>query len=362
MTVNHSFLFTLNIQPHIDACCEKQKNQKKGFWFLNPAALVYAVTGGLFVLSYFLSPLHPFRHTFLFYAAKMWWAILLGFFLGGIIDYFVPKEYVSKYLAEPRKRTIFLSVCLGLLMSACSHGILALAIELHKKGASGAAVISFLLASPWANLPVTFLLIGFFGWKGLLIICAACFVALTTGLLFQLLAKRGWVESNPHSIQVDQNFSVSADILKRFKNYRSGVQTVLNDFKGVLKGSYELTQMVAFWIVIGVLLAALTSAFVPKNFFAHYFGASLLGLLMTVLVATILEVCSEGTSPLAFELYRQTGAFGNAFAFLMAGVVTDYTEIGLIWTHLGKRSALWMLTLALPQVILIALSFNIFFK
>jgi len=35
---------------------------------------------------------------------------------------------------------------------------------------------------------------------------------------------------------------------------------------------------------------------------------------VTLIVATIMEVCSEGTAPLAFELYRQTGAFGNAFA------------------------------------------------
>ena len=48
-------------------------------------------------------------------------------------------------------------------MSACSHGILAISMQLYKKGASIPSVITFLLASPWANFPVTILLFGFFG-------------------------------------------------------------------------------------------------------------------------------------------------------------------------------------------------------
>ena len=49
-------------------------------------------------------------------------------------------------------------------MSACSHGILAIAIQLYKKGASPAAVVAFLLAAPWANLTMTLILISFFVW------------------------------------------------------------------------------------------------------------------------------------------------------------------------------------------------------
>jgi len=79
--------------------------------------------------------------------------VALGLVLGGIVDYYVPREYISKILSRPKKRTVIYATGLGILASACSHGILALSMELHKKGASGPAVVSFLLASPWANLP-----------------------------------------------------------------------------------------------------------------------------------------------------------------------------------------------------------------
>jgi uncharacterized membrane protein YraQ (UPF0718 family) len=88
-------------------------------------------------------------------------------------------------------------------------------------------------------------------------------------------------------------------------------------------------------------------------------GPTLLGLVVTLALATVIEVCSEGSSPLAFEIYRQTGALGNGFVFLMAGVVTDYTEIGLLWSNLGRKVALWMPLVTVPQVIALGFLFNL---
>ena len=89
-------------------------------------------------------------------------------------------------------------------------------------------------------------------------------------------------------------------------------------------------------------------------------GPTLLGIAVTFLVATVIEVCSEGSSPLAFEIYNQTGAFGNSFVFLMAGVATDYTEIGLIWSNIGKRAVSWLTVINVPQIMLLGYFFNLF--
>jgi hypothetical protein len=91
-------------------------------------------------------------------------------------------------------------------------------------------------------------------------------------------------------------------------------------------------------------------------------GPTFAGLAVTLVLATVIEVCSEGSSPLAFEIYRQTGALGNGFVFLMAGVVTDYTEIGLLFSNVGRRVALWMPLASVPQVILLGYLFNRFIK
>ncbi|MGD2279560.1 MAG: permease, partial [Candidatus Omnitrophota bacterium] len=147
-------------------------------FYKNKTFIVSSVLAILVGLSYAVPILAPFRRSLFEYFKIIWWAILLGLFLGGVIDHFVPREYVSTILAKPGKRTIFHSVILGFFMSACSHGILALSIELHKKGASNPAVVAFLLASPWANMALTIMLIGFFGLKALYIIISAIVIAL----------------------------------------------------------------------------------------------------------------------------------------------------------------------------------------
>lgn len=99
-------------------------------------------------------------HAIADYLSIIWWAIILGFLVGGIIDYYVPRSYITKFLSARKKRTIIYSVIFGFLASACSHGILAISMELRRKGASVPSVISFLLASPWANLPITICYLG----------------------------------------------------------------------------------------------------------------------------------------------------------------------------------------------------------
>ena len=85
------------------------------------------------------------------------------------------------------------------------------------------------------------------------------------------------------------------------------------------------------------------------------------GLLVTLVLATIIEICSEGSAPMSFEIFRQTGALGNSFVFLMAGVVTDYTEIGLIWHNVGRKTAIWLPLISVPQVIVLGIIANSLF-
>ena len=117
-------------------------------WYKERLYVVSLITIFIIIIAYFLST--KLFDAFIDYFKLIWWAILLGLFIGGIIDYLIPNEYISKYLSKHKKRTIFYSVVFGFLMSACSHGILAIAIELYKKGANTSSVIAFLLASPWA--------------------------------------------------------------------------------------------------------------------------------------------------------------------------------------------------------------------
>jgi len=340
------------------SCCHEST---KGWW-KNKLFLVTALIAILLIFSYVFPAWEAFRKVLFQYFKSIWWAVALGLFLGGVIDYYVPREYISKVLSRKSPLTIINSVFLGFLMSACSHGILALSIQLHKKGASNPAVVSFLLASPWANMGVTMMLVSLFGLKGILIIIAALITAINTGFIFMFLEKKGLIEKNKNSIVVPIGYSIRADFLSRAKNYKFNQENLYKDFVGVIKGLNMLSQMVLWWILLGMLIASLAGAFIPADLFHRFMGPTFWGLIVTLALATVIEVCSEGSSPLAFEIYRQTGSLGNSFVFLMAGVVTDYTEIGLLWTNVGKKVALWLPVVAVPQVVALGYIFNLFIK
>jgi uncharacterized membrane protein YraQ (UPF0718 family) len=296
------------------------------------------------------------------YLRKIFIPFLLGLVLGGLIDHFIPKEYIVKLLSGPKKRVIARSTILGFLASGCSHGCLALSIELYRKGASVPAVVSFLLASPWASMSLTLLLLGLFGLKGILIISGALGVAFVTGLIFQRLAARGLVDANPNTLAVHETFSIRRDFAERWRAYPWTSAQVAQDARGVVAGMIPLGRMILGWVQFGLVLSAVLGTVIPHGVFERFLGPSILGLCLTLLAAAIIEVCSEGTAPLAFELYRHTGALGNAFAFLMGGVITDYTELAALWANIGKRTVLWILIVTLPMVIVLGIMLNVVWR
>src|SRR4030042_1663845 len=102
------------------AVCYPQARQP---FFKNRLFIVSAISFLLILASLFIPALEPFRKAFFVYLKAIWWAVLLGLFLSGIIDRYIPREYISRILARKSPFTILNAVCLGFLMRACSNGI-----------------------------------------------------------------------------------------------------------------------------------------------------------------------------------------------------------------------------------------------
>ncbi len=344
--------------PEKEGCCCKVQTPQP-LW-KNRLFIITLVYFAVFYFGNFVGALSPLSMALWMYSGVIALPVLLGLLIGGLIDWLVPSEYISKLLARKKKRTIPYAVISGFLMSACSHGILAISIQLYKKGASTPSVVAFLLASPWANLPLTMIMFGFFGVKALFIISGAVVIALISGYIFMFLEGRNLVDSNPNTVEVEDSFSILKDAALRLSRVKVGLLPALEGAKAVWKGTLALADMVLWWIMLGAFLSSLAAAYVPSGIFQNYMGPTVAGLLATLLLATVIEICSEGSAPLAFEIFRQTGALGNSFVFLMAGVVTDYTEIGLLWANIGWKTALWLPAVAVPQTIILGLIANRF--
>lgn len=288
--------------------------------------------------------------------ARAWWGLLAGIVAVGVIGR-MPQSLVTGLLGRGGTLGgILRAVFAGTLLDLCSHGILMVGAQLYKKGASLGQTLAFLVSSPWNSLSLTFILAALIGWQWMFaFIGLSMGVGVLTGWLAELLVKRGVLPANPHARALPADFRFGP----AFREALQVLKPSPANLKAIALGGLKDSRMILRWIFFGVVLAAAIRAFVPQALFSHYFGPTLLGLMLTLAATTVIEVCSEGSSPIAADLLTRAGAPGNAFTFLMAGVATDYTEILV----LRETTCSWKATLALPlitvpQVLVIAWLLN----
>ena len=271
----------------------------------------------------------------------IWWGIALGVVMISLLGR-VPREFVMSALGT---RTGFGGILrasvAGVLLDLCSHGILMVASKLYERGASVGQVMAFLIASPWNSFSFTLVLIALIGigWT-LLFMVLSMLVAIVTGLWFERLVRQGQLPANPQMRDLPADFQFWRDARQGLAEADYSLATTVQTFVDGLKES----RMVVRWMLFGVLLAAVVRAVMPAELFAEYFGPTLLGIALTLAAATVIEVCSEGSAPLAGDLLTRAQAPGNGFVFLMGGVATDYTEIMV----LKETTASWKIALCLP--------------
>ena len=287
---------------------------------------------------------------------KMWWGLALGILAVGALGK-VPREWVAAVLGRPRStKGIFRAMSAGLILDLCNHGILLIAMKLYERGASLGQTLAFLIASPWNSLSLTLILVSLIGLKWTLIfVLLSAVVAMITGMIVELMVKKGMLPANPNEVELPENFKLLDEIKKSSRATKWNFSTL----GSVIKNGIAESGMILRWIFLGTLMAAAVRAFVPQEIFGEWFGPTWVGVLLTLLAATVIEVCSEGSSPIAADLVTRASAPGNGFAFLMAGAATDYTEImALKETTKSWKATIILPLLTLPQVVVIAWIIN----
>lgn len=287
----------------------------------------------------------------------MWWGILIGMAAVGLIDR-VPREFVIGIIGRDQDaRSLGRAVMAGFFLDLCNHGVLMVGAKLYERGASLGQVFAFLIASPWNSLSLTIIIGVLMGWGWMVVfILGSLVIALVTGLIVEMLERRGRVKPNPNRVSLPVDFHVWREAKHGLRAQRYDLEFV----RDVARRSVTASRMVLRWLFFGVVLAAIVQTTVPTEVFQTWFGATLLGLFATLIAATVIEVCSEGSVPIAADLMNRADAPGNAFTFLMAGAATDYTEVMVLREVTGRLKAAMLLPLlTVPQVVAVGWALNV---
>ncbi|MCM1319302.1 MAG: permease [Muribaculaceae bacterium] len=251
--------------------------------------------------------------------------ILLGFFIAGIMHSFVPQRIMARHLASSGFGSVCKAALLGIPLPLCSCGVLPTAVALRRGGASRAATTSFLVATPQTgvdSIAATYSMLG----PAFAVIrpIAALITALGSGLAVGSSEKN---DGNAHSTTVVEEGVPETSSF--------GVRCL----HALKYGFVDLVAGIGGWLVVGLVIAALITVYVPADFFAALGDRPLMAMIAVVIVAVPMYVCATGSIPIAMSLMLKGLSPGTALVLLMAGPAANFASFTLISREMGKKAA-----------------------
>src|SRR6195952_4328272 len=134
-------------------------------------------------------------------AYEVWWALVLGFAISGIVQAWVPRERIEGALSGHGFVPLAKATGLGAASSSCSDAAIAIAKSLFQKGASAVTALAFQFASTnlvWELGLVLWVLIG---WQFTLaeFVGGVLMIALMWALLRVFVSRRDEEAARKHA-------------------------------------------------------------------------------------------------------------------------------------------------------------------
>lgn len=264
-----------------------------------------------------------FAHAFLAILNGMSPYILLGFLVAGILHAFVRPSAMSRHLGHRGIGSVIKAALFGIPLPLCSCGVLPAAVSLYRRGASKGATTSFLIATPQTgvdSIAATYSLLGL--PMAILRPLAALVGAVAGGYAVDRSDRNTTDEPTAVSLPDDElphGFAARAIAALRY-------------------GFIDMVASVGKWLVIGLVVAALITIFVPDSFFTSLSQYPLLAMIAVVIVAIPMYICATGSIPIALSLMLKGLSPGIAFVMLMAGPAANFASIILLSRTYGRRT------------------------
>lgn len=250
--------------------------------------------------------------------------LLLGFLCAGLLSVYVKKDWVRRWLGKRGLMQTIKATLVGVPLPLCSCGVIPVAAQLRKQGASRGATIAFLTSTPQTGVDS---IAATWGLLGPLFTVVRLIVATLSGIISGVLA--GLLpDVKPHPTTETDKLDAGDAALPPKRSLGDALQY----------GFVTLMRDIGRPLLIGLILAALIGAFVPANYFSQTFESPWLLYLMMTALAIPMYVCATGSLPFAFALLQAGVTPGAALVFLIAGPATNVATISTMSHLLGRAT------------------------
>ena len=274
--------------------------------------------------------------------------LLLGLLIAGLMKSWVPTKILSQHLGEG-KLAIVKAAFIGAPLPLCSCGVIPVATELRRSGASASATSSFLVATPETgvdSVSVSYALLGpvFAIYRPI----TAIISAIITGLLVSTIKKENIKQPEdandnvksccsskhkPEPVQEPAVAKTSCCASKKTANKSAGFFN--KTISGIHYAATKLIDDIIIWLLVGLIFATLIKTFLPESFLLSY-GSGLGAMLVMIAISIPMYICATASTPVAAGFILAGISPGTALVFMMAGPATNISTLGVIKNEMGS--------------------------
>jgi uncharacterized membrane protein YraQ (UPF0718 family) len=272
----------------------------------------------------------------LFILSAPW--LLLGLFIAGVINVYLPERFLVKHLGKEGLLTTIKAALIGAPMPLCSCGVIPAALGLRRAGASKSATTAFLVSTPETgvdSISVSYVLLGPF------MAIIRPIAAISSAIVAGVLVGSDKSEKAEHKDSPEKNEQASCCGSKKDKTEQTTESNSLSHGQKLIKAlSFSCTKLLgdtAKWLMLGLFFAALVQTYVPTDFFTQW-GQGLLAMVVVILISIPMYICATASTPIAAGLLLSGVSPGAVLVFMLAGPATNIATLGVVASELGRRA------------------------
>ena len=252
--------------------------------------------------------------------------LFFGAIVSALLHKWLPSNFIKTQLSG--YTGIVKAVLLGVPLPLCSCGVIPAGMGLKKEGASDGSSIAFLISTPQTGVDSILVSAAFLGWPFALLKVVA---ATTTGIIGGVLTH---ISSENHPLV----------------EHTSAKETSQPTWADAWDHGVQLLRSIWGWLVVGILLSAALTAFVPSEVLTAA-PDGIASLFVALLISLPLYVCATASVPIAAALVTGGLPLSAALVFLMAGPASNMATIGSIYKTFGtKTTAIYLGTIIIGSM------------
>ncbi|HEN8025211.1 TPA: permease [Streptococcus agalactiae] len=249
--------------------------------------------------------------------------VLLGTILSGIIEVFITPDIVNKFLPKNKFLRVLFGTFVGFVFPSCECGIIPIINRFLEKKVPSYTAVPFLATAPIINPIVLFATYSAFGNSIRFLILrfvGATIVAIALGVMLAFL--------------VDDNILKEDAKTTHFHDYsdKKWYQKIFLALAHAIDEFFDTGR----YLVFGTLIASAMQIYLPTRVLTTIGHSPITAILVMMLLAFILSLCSEADAFIGASLLSTFG-IAPVMAFLLIGPMIDIKNLMMMVNSFKTR-------------------------